>query len=176
MKTATQCYHYSSDDLEAGMSFPFPTQQRLMGNKIPFINDTSLSVIPAAKQREEVCVCVWIWGGFVHAHAHTHRHTHIPPALSALLSRVNLQCLSYLGRWVKAGRASSGTTHTHSSLPPLSLYPPSSSSFITSGKLGRGGDKNEALARDSQTEWIAWHPDQLALIALSPALRWGVGR
>lgn len=60
MKTATQCYHYSSDDLGAGMCFPFPMQQRLMGNKIPFINDTSLSVIPAAKQREEVCACICV--------------------------------------------------------------------------------------------------------------------
>lgn len=137
MKTATLCYHYSSDDLGAGTRFPFPTQQRLMGNKIPFINDTSLSVIPAAKQREEMCVCEWVQNPPPKS---THTHTRTPPVLSAPLSRVNLQCLSYLGRWVKAGRASSGATHT---APPPPSFHPSLLSFITSGRLRRGKDKNE---------------------------------
>lgn len=60
---------------------------------------------------------------------------HTLPTFSALLSRVNLQCLSYLGRWVKAGRASSGTTHTRPSpLHRFILH----CSFITSGRPGRG--------------------------------------
>lgn len=73
MKTATQCYHYSSDDLGAGMRFSFPTQQRLMGNKIPFINDTSLSVIPAAKHK--VCVCVYVGVNECAPPQYTHTHT-----------------------------------------------------------------------------------------------------
>lgn len=44
----------------------------------------------------------------------------MPSVLSAPLSRVNLQCLSYLGRWVKAGRATSGATHTLGSSPSIS--------------------------------------------------------
>lgn len=75
MKTATQCYHYSSDDLGAGMLFPFPTQQRLMGNKIPFINDTSLSVIPAAK-----CVCICVCERVYKAPQYTHTYTDTHPA------------------------------------------------------------------------------------------------
>lgn len=139
MKTATLCYHYSSDDLGAGMRFSFPTQQRLMGNKIPFINDTSLSVIPAAKHKVCMCIrgCEW-----VHP---LNTHTHTLPVLSAPLSSVNLQCLSYLSRWVKAGRASSGATRT--------LCPPPSTPSIFSSfaplvyhvwEAWEGGrDKNE---------------------------------
>lgn len=138
MKTATQCYHYSSDDLGARMRFPFSTQQRLMGNKIPFINDTSLSVIPA-KQREEACVCIYVWMSAQSPPINTHTHT--PPVLSAPLSRVNLQCLSYLGRWVKAGRASSGATHTQPF--PLHLFNLRSSRLSRLGGLGGGRDKNE---------------------------------
>lgn len=62
--------------------------------------------------RQSVCVYVCVKECTKPPNTHTHTQTHTLPMLSAPLSRVNLQCLSYLGRWVKAGRASSGATHT----------------------------------------------------------------
>lgn len=145
MKTAAPCYHHSSDDLGAGMSFPFPTQQRLMGNKIPFINDTSLSDTCGKGGRMCTYVCMRVRvcvSGFKWLHKpFPNLHEHKPPVLSALLSHVNLQFLSYLGRWVKAGRASSRTTHTLVPSPSISL----SLSRRLSRLRGSGGgaDKNQ---------------------------------
>lgn len=104
---------------------------------------THLYLIPAAKEEGCVCVCAcvrvsgceWLHKPFPDLHVHK------PPVLSALLSRVNLQFLSYLGRWVKAGRASSRTTHTLVPSPSISLSFTRRLSRLQG--LGGSADKNE---------------------------------